>query len=154
MTLQEIKIAIKAGRTVCWKAKNYVVKGGDIENLSIVCTNNNHSIGLTNMAGDKLNGEECDFFIDAGEGKINVTGYERTFSLIKSMVLNSEKMKAIALLRELSKTAEIKRIMSQHGYTDMAGEVGLLHAKTFVCDDKLTFVVFELTGSFFNQYEV
>lgn len=63
MTLQEIKNAVKVGKTVCWANTGYRVMGEDLNNLSIVCLGNNHSIGLTWLDGKTMNGEEKDFFI-------------------------------------------------------------------------------------------
>ena len=63
MTIEQIKAAIEAGKTVCWKADNYIVSKDTIGQYLITCTNNNHAIGLTWKDGITLNGEESDFFI-------------------------------------------------------------------------------------------
>ncbi len=62
MTLEEIKSAIDAGKTVCWSHTGYEVrlKNG---NYNIVCLSNNHCIGLTWEDGVTMNGKEKDFFI-------------------------------------------------------------------------------------------
>lgn len=62
MTLQEIKDAIEAGKTVCWKHDGYgVVKGGS--GYLIVCLHNDYTIGLTWRDGVTMNGEPEDFFV-------------------------------------------------------------------------------------------
>ena len=68
MNLQEIKKAVKDGKTVNWKSAAYTVR----ENsglFMIHCNMNNSQIGLTGMVGTKyenvLNGQESDFFIEA-----------------------------------------------------------------------------------------
>tara|TARA_R110002050_G_scaffold238498_2_gene374573 strand:+ start:256 stop:624 length:369 start_codon:yes stop_codon:yes gene_type:complete len=63
MNLAQIKAAIAEGKTVHWSNELYVVEGKDLNNLSIVCTSNNHTIGLTWLDGETLNGKEEDFFI-------------------------------------------------------------------------------------------
>jgi hypothetical protein len=76
MKLNDIKDAVDSGKTVCYKQHNYTVEkvtGTSLDPLSmqhipyeeydIVCSNNEHRIGLTWADGVTLNGEEEDFFI-------------------------------------------------------------------------------------------
>ena len=62
MTLEEIKAAIEAGKTVYWKQDNYPVKKCENNDYVIVCTLNDHTIGLTWRGGKTLNGKEEDFY--------------------------------------------------------------------------------------------
>lgn len=66
MKLEEIKQAVRGGKTVHWANKGYVVKlyvDKDVEYWNIVCSWNNHCIGLTNVDETELNGNEEEFFI-------------------------------------------------------------------------------------------
>lgn len=63
MTIAEIKQAVDAGKTVNWASGLYEVRKDKHNRYNIVCTSNGYTIGLTNLAGDKLNGEENEFFI-------------------------------------------------------------------------------------------
>lgn len=66
MNLQEIKEAVRSGKTVHWSNVGYVVKlhvSRGEEFWSIVCLSNNHAIGLTNLDETKMNGDEKDFYI-------------------------------------------------------------------------------------------
>ncbi len=62
MTLEEIKAAHAAGKTVCWKNVGYRVTGKNPEDLNVTFTDNGYSTGLTNRKGE-LQGDEADFFI-------------------------------------------------------------------------------------------
>lgn len=62
MKLQEIKDAVEAGKTVCWKNDAYVVIKANDEWL-IKCTLNDNCIGLTWRDNKTMNGEEKDFFV-------------------------------------------------------------------------------------------
>ena len=67
MTLEEIKDAIEAGKTVHWSNDTYVIDkqvfaSGNIR-YDILCTANGHRIGLTWMDGITMNGKEDDFYI-------------------------------------------------------------------------------------------
>jgi hypothetical protein len=67
MTLDEIKAAVRAGKTVHWANKGYVVvrhvrKSGE-EAWSLVFEPNGHGIGLTHADGVTMNGEQEKFFI-------------------------------------------------------------------------------------------
>ncbi|HEY9490327.1 MAG TPA: hypothetical protein VIQ51_18450 [Chryseosolibacter sp.] len=69
MNLQEIKAAVNSGKTVCWNTGEYEVRKWEskttlAEHWTIVCTSNNHAIGLTWADGVTLNGNEKDFFIN------------------------------------------------------------------------------------------
>jgi len=73
MTLVEIQNAVRAGKHVCWASTDYQVQlhrfADGEEYWSIVCTDNQHTIGLTWRDGVTLNGKEADFFVaEAGIG--------------------------------------------------------------------------------------
>lgn len=61
MTLEEIKAAIAAGRTVHWASTAYVVELAPVGYV-IRCTANDNLIGLTWRDGVTLNGREEEFF--------------------------------------------------------------------------------------------
>ena len=63
MTLLEIKQAIKHGIVVYWSNDLYTVQGENLNRLNIVCSSNNHCIGLTWLDGVTLNGKESEFYI-------------------------------------------------------------------------------------------
>ncbi len=66
MNISEIKNAVDFGKKVHWSNVGYdVVKDNQRPNgqYFIVCAKNSDTIGLTNRAGDKLNGEESEFFL-------------------------------------------------------------------------------------------
>lgn len=63
MNIAEIKAAVDAGKTVHWSNEGYVVTSDKLGQYMITFTGNGYSIGLTNLAGDELNGKEEDFFI-------------------------------------------------------------------------------------------
>lgn len=62
MTLQQIKDAIAAGKTVHWANTGYIVHKSNYE-YSITFKYNDSSIGLTHMDGVTMNGAEDQFFI-------------------------------------------------------------------------------------------
>ena len=61
--IAEIRAAVDAGRTVHWANAGYRVTKDRIGQYHIVCDHNQHCIGLTNRAGDRLNGKPDEFFI-------------------------------------------------------------------------------------------
>ncbi len=63
MNISEIKAAIDAGQIVHWSHTGYVVSRDNAGQYLITYTRNGSTIGLTNKAGTKLNGNEGDFFI-------------------------------------------------------------------------------------------
>ena len=63
MTLQEIKQAIEEGQKVCWSNSLYEVTKDKHNEYFITRTSNNHSIGLTWMDGETMNGKEEEFYI-------------------------------------------------------------------------------------------
>ena len=63
MTITEIKQAVNNGNKVQWVTPAYRVIKDRIGQYLIVCLLNNHCIGLTNLEGDRLNGDESDFTI-------------------------------------------------------------------------------------------
>lgn len=62
MTLDDIKNAIDAGKTVHWANTSYVVRKDQLGQYLIVYLPNGSAIGLTNRAGTQLNGRVGDFF--------------------------------------------------------------------------------------------
>lgn len=63
MTLNEIKEAVEAGKTVHWASANYVVIKDRIGQWLIKCVSNNSCIGLTWRDGVTMNGRPEEFFI-------------------------------------------------------------------------------------------
>jgi hypothetical protein len=68
MTLIEIKQAVNEGNKVHWVNSLYTVeksyfRGTNDEDWNIVCSLNNHCIGLTWTDEITMNGKESDFFI-------------------------------------------------------------------------------------------
>lgn len=63
MTLQEIKDAIDSGKKVCWSNDMYDVIKDKLGQYLIVCSSNQHTIGLTWADGVTMNGKEEDFYI-------------------------------------------------------------------------------------------
>ena len=64
MTLEQIKAAVKAGKTVHWVNEGYrVIKGKGRDNWLVVFDDNDHCIGLTWQDGKTMNGKEDEFFI-------------------------------------------------------------------------------------------
>jgi hypothetical protein len=63
MTLDEIKKAVDAGKTVHWSNVGYVVVGNGRGDYVIKFLGNGHCVGLTWMDGVTMNGNESDFFI-------------------------------------------------------------------------------------------
>lgn len=64
MNLEEIKKAVEAGETVCWKNSSYVVIKDSLNQWFISCKFNESCIGLTHRDNKTLNGEKEDFFVD------------------------------------------------------------------------------------------
>ena len=62
MTLEEIKTAVRAGKKVCWKSDNYVVKNNN-EHFKITNTSNGYTKGLNHKDGITMSHKEKDFFI-------------------------------------------------------------------------------------------
>ena len=69
MTLEEIKTAVKAGKTVHWASKAYNVECDKIGQWLIHCTTNDTYIGLTWRDGVTLNGRPEQFFVEGEEDK-------------------------------------------------------------------------------------
>lgn len=63
MTLEQIKEAVEAGKTVCWANSSYQVIKDDIGQWLIHRAENDWTIGLTHQDGTTLNGRESQFFI-------------------------------------------------------------------------------------------
>ncbi len=66
MTLYEIKKAVDEGKTVCWRQSNYVVEKWK-SGYEIVCTNNNHAIGLQRRDNVEPTHDLTEFYIKGGE---------------------------------------------------------------------------------------
>ncbi len=67
MTLDEIEAAIDAGQTVHWANTGYVVHKDRLGQYLITYVPNGSCIGLTDRSGQRLNGEEAEFFIAGPE---------------------------------------------------------------------------------------
>jgi hypothetical protein len=67
MTLQEIKNAVLAGKTVHWETNAYIVIHDEIGQWLINCLDNASCIGLTWRDGVTLNGKESEFYIGGKE---------------------------------------------------------------------------------------
>lgn len=63
MTISEIKAAVDSGKTVQWVTAGYRVIKDNKGQYLINCLLNNSCVGLTNLKGDRLNGEESEFTI-------------------------------------------------------------------------------------------
>jgi len=63
MTLQEIKDAVLAGRTVHWKSKSYEVMRDGVGQWFIVCRFNGSLSGLTWSDGVTMSEKPEDFFL-------------------------------------------------------------------------------------------
>lgn len=68
MTLDEIKSAVDAGQTVHWVNTGYIVHKDRWGQYLITFVPNGSSIGLTNRSGQRLNGDEAEFFFAGSEG--------------------------------------------------------------------------------------
>ena len=68
MTLEEIKTAIDAGQTVHWANTGYRVHKDRLGQFLITYWPNGSSIGLTDRSGQRLNGNEAEFFAAGTEG--------------------------------------------------------------------------------------
>ena len=67
MTLEDIKAAVDAGQTVHWANTGYVVQRDRLGQYLITYVPNGSCIGLTDRSGQRLNGEEAEFFISGPE---------------------------------------------------------------------------------------
>ncbi len=63
MTIQEIKNAVDAGLRVKWANDGYDVVKDSIGQYLIIYRPTSYAIGLTNRAGNKLNGAAYQFYI-------------------------------------------------------------------------------------------
>lgn len=63
MNIAEIEAAVDAGKSVHWANEGYVVHKDDRDQYLITYLPNGSTIGLTNRAGGRLNGDEVEFFI-------------------------------------------------------------------------------------------
>lgn len=64
MTLEEIKSAVEAGKTVFWSNRAYRVLKDSLGQWLIVCDHNGYCIGLTWRDGVTMNGKPEDFFVE------------------------------------------------------------------------------------------
>jgi len=67
MTLEDIKAAVDSGQTVHWANTGYRVHRDDLGQYLITFLPNSSSIGLTDLSGQRLNGDEAEFFIANSE---------------------------------------------------------------------------------------
>ena len=64
MTLDEIKAAVLAGKTVHWANSLYVVTYSDkTKKFNVVCRDNQYTTGLTHRDGVTMNGKPEEFYI-------------------------------------------------------------------------------------------
>jgi len=63
MTLEDIKAAVDAGQIVHWAKTGYVVHKDRLGQYLITYVPNGSCIGLTDRSGQRLNGDEAEFFI-------------------------------------------------------------------------------------------
>jgi hypothetical protein len=63
MTIDEIKAAVDRGLAVRWVSDGYHVIRDELGQYLIIFQPNQHCIGLTNRAGNRLNGREEEFYI-------------------------------------------------------------------------------------------
>jgi hypothetical protein len=66
-TIEQIKTAVDNGLPVKWANRGYDVIRDKIGRYLIIFRPNNHAIGLTDISGNKLNGDIERFYIE-GEG--------------------------------------------------------------------------------------
>ncbi len=67
MTLEDIKAAVDAGHTVHWANTDSVVHRDRLGQYLITYVPNGSCIGLTDRSGQRLKGEEAQFFISGPE---------------------------------------------------------------------------------------
>ena len=67
MTLEEIKAAVDADQTVHWASTGYRVHKDSLGQYLITFPPNGSTIGLTDRSGQRLNGDEAEFFIAKSE---------------------------------------------------------------------------------------
>lgn len=67
MTLEEIKAAVDVGQTVHWANTGYRVHKDSLGQYLITFLLNGSTIGLTDRSGQRLNGDEAQFFIAKSE---------------------------------------------------------------------------------------
>ena len=67
MTLEDTKAAVDAGQTVHWANTGYVVHKDRLGQYLITYLPNGSCIGLTDRSGQRLNGDEAEFFIAESE---------------------------------------------------------------------------------------
>jgi hypothetical protein len=63
MTLEEIKSAVEAGKTVCWGNPGYTVLKDSIGQWLVRYVYNGYCFGLTHRDGVTMNGKPEDFFL-------------------------------------------------------------------------------------------
>ena len=74
MTLEGIKAAVDAGQTVHWANTGYVVHKDRLGQYLITYVPNGNCIGLTDRGGQRLNGEQAEFFIARSEDGVENPG--------------------------------------------------------------------------------
>ncbi|SDX75379.1 hypothetical protein [Roseicitreum antarcticum] len=67
MTIDEIKAAVDAGQTVHWANTGYRVHKDRLGQYLITYVPNGSCIGLTDRGGQRLNGDEAEFFVAGPE---------------------------------------------------------------------------------------
>lgn len=109
MTLEEIKAAVEAGKTVHWSNDSYVVQkfilrdGG--EQWLIKCLNNQSCIGLTHADGVTMNGKEAQFYTDPPEDPV-----KKQIKLLTSIQPTDKDSKSLCILTMLNRN-DIEKIL-------------------------------------------
>lgn len=68
MNVKEIIEAVKSGKIVNWKNELYEVRHDHDDQYCVVCTSNEHTVGLTKKSTGELIGNEKDFTIQEPTG--------------------------------------------------------------------------------------
>jgi hypothetical protein len=63
MNIADIKSVVDAGYPVCWVNEAYRVHKDGLGQYLITYLPNGSTIGLTDLSGTRLNGQEADFFV-------------------------------------------------------------------------------------------
>ena len=63
MNTEDIKAAVDAGQTVHWANTGYIVHKDVLGQYLITYRHGGSTIGLTDLSGTRLNGDEAEFFV-------------------------------------------------------------------------------------------
>ncbi|WP_193746539.1 hypothetical protein [Ruegeria sp. ANG-R] len=76
MDIAGIKATVDAGRIVHWANEAYLVHKDHLGQYLITYLPNGSTIGLTDLSGERLNGDELDFFIPVSVNDSKADGRE------------------------------------------------------------------------------